>query len=661
MGLTRKELNRFPKKELLKTCKENGIECNSKSLKSELVNKIFKNKQLRGSLIAPPKRVLSEKQKKNLSQFRFKKTTSIEQDNSATISTPKVSQTLDKAQRTNNKIDPTGSNKLEPAPRSLRQDPAGTKKGKAIAAATVTRRDLPKASVAQTSGGRTAVVRFNQKGDDANKQAGKVENLQPASDKKFRDRASQQATLLKGTLYGSQFDAKRMRSVDNHTGRLLRRTTLNKKKRTIAKREFIKSVTKTTDLVDRNIKDKNAKEAERRMNKVTHKQIGAEKDNFDGELEDIGELMQSIEANPDDDQSKIKALLEIAEAESKGLITPEEAKQQKERIRLMDVRRVVGRDEALVIQQLEQQGKREQAEAIRVAENNDEKVEVLEQVDAASSNESFKNLVKKVIRQLREQKQRPGEDEEKAPEETPTDTGETEDVGLVQSVFRLKALRVKLQKAKEVAQEESTKKLLDEIIREVASEREDVKLTQSAFRSKLQRIKEKERQNQALADIVDGLVDSVISEASEEVATEQRGQQRERELDRTAEDISGGAISGASGELTEEVKGENVERLITEIERLFDKMPRAKKRRFRIAIEAVLNPGNVTRKVKVGNLFTTTLFRQLQEANPEFTSEKLQEMLSNDLDVREILTHVRLENEDFERERRTRRRGKKKR
>ena len=48
----RKELRRIKKSELLKICLDNSIDCNRKSSKNELVDKIFKNKELRNSLSA---------------------------------------------------------------------------------------------------------------------------------------------------------------------------------------------------------------------------------------------------------------------------------------------------------------------------------------------------------------------------------------------------------------------------------------------------------------------------------------------------------------------------------------------------------------------------------------------------------------------------------
>lgn len=72
-GLSKKEINRFKKAELMKIVRAEGLPCNTKMLKRDLVDCVFKHKKLRGSLQAPPKREMSEKQKANLSRFRLGK------------------------------------------------------------------------------------------------------------------------------------------------------------------------------------------------------------------------------------------------------------------------------------------------------------------------------------------------------------------------------------------------------------------------------------------------------------------------------------------------------------------------------------------------------------------------------------------------------------
>ena len=68
-GLTKKELKRFSKSALIKICGENSVECNRKDLKTDLVNRIFKNKGLRSKLKAPEKRKASAAQMKAREAF----------------------------------------------------------------------------------------------------------------------------------------------------------------------------------------------------------------------------------------------------------------------------------------------------------------------------------------------------------------------------------------------------------------------------------------------------------------------------------------------------------------------------------------------------------------------------------------------------------------
>jgi hypothetical protein len=96
-GLTKKEINRYKKNDLLKIAKDNGIEANRKMSKRELVNKVYKNKSLRKSLKAPEKRKLTEKQKANLAKYRigkdFKNETKVKQPAQYTAEIRKIEDT----------------------------------------------------------------------------------------------------------------------------------------------------------------------------------------------------------------------------------------------------------------------------------------------------------------------------------------------------------------------------------------------------------------------------------------------------------------------------------------------------------------------------------------------------------------------------------------
>ena len=69
-GLSKKEIKRFKKADLVKLCKEYDVQCSKKDSKALLVDKVFKSKKMRSSLHAPEKRKMSEKQMSNLARFR---------------------------------------------------------------------------------------------------------------------------------------------------------------------------------------------------------------------------------------------------------------------------------------------------------------------------------------------------------------------------------------------------------------------------------------------------------------------------------------------------------------------------------------------------------------------------------------------------------------
>ena len=131
------------------------MKCNSKSSKGELVEFIMKNKGLRGSLPVKDKRVMSDKQKKNLEKFRFKKSTTKEQDDSANVRSPIPTKTISIPIKSKVKIDPTSSNKTELPPPVVKDF---IKKDTMVAEKTTTRKQLPKASVPKAVEGKTKIT-----------------------------------------------------------------------------------------------------------------------------------------------------------------------------------------------------------------------------------------------------------------------------------------------------------------------------------------------------------------------------------------------------------------------------------------------------------------------------------------------------------------------
>ena len=59
------------KADLMKFITSNGLPCNKKMSKKDLVQCVFKHRGMRGSFVIPEKRKLSEKQKANLQRFKI--------------------------------------------------------------------------------------------------------------------------------------------------------------------------------------------------------------------------------------------------------------------------------------------------------------------------------------------------------------------------------------------------------------------------------------------------------------------------------------------------------------------------------------------------------------------------------------------------------------
>jgi hypothetical protein len=320
---TRKELRRIKKADLLEICLDNNIECNRKSSKNSLVDKIFKNKKLRGSLPVPPPRQISEKQRANLTKFRYKKTAELPVDVSANVrKAVEVAAPSKPNPRSRVELDPTASNRNEEAPDSLLQNPSDTNKGKAIAKATPVEKPDRKAKVEKAVAGKTQVV-----GQFGESKGGKVERLEPKSDKKFRDKASEVATQLRAGLHGSVFDAKRMRSVDSHTARLRRRVVQNKKKDLMSNHEFLVSTIKTTDQFDRNLFNRHTSRNNKGMDSARGRATKTQNAAFDGDLEELGEdlLVNDLgELKSADSLKKVNEILEIEELFRIGHISKEQ-------------------------------------------------------------------------------------------------------------------------------------------------------------------------------------------------------------------------------------------------------------------------------------------------------------------------------------------------
>lgn len=282
-GLTKKEIRRFTKKELLKICKDNNLPCNSKSSKAELVAQVFKNKQLKNSLQAKPPRKLSEKQRANLARFRFSKSKDKVEDDSAVVRKPIEEVALSKPVKSLVKVDPTASNKNEPAPASLKQDVEKVNRElKRVAQETIKQVAPRKASIPKFIKEEEKVVDFKT-GDKVEKK--ETKSLLIPLDKKTRDRASFNAEKLHQQLGGTQADAKPMSSLDSHTSRLMKRIEMNSKILKNKEREFKASTTKSSDIFDRELFDKTAKRNREQIRNAIILAREKAKREFDGDLD----------------------------------------------------------------------------------------------------------------------------------------------------------------------------------------------------------------------------------------------------------------------------------------------------------------------------------------------------------------------------------------
>ena len=136
--ITKKEMKRNSKSQLLKIAKEGGLQVSKKMSKAMIVDMLFKNKDLRSKMIAPAKRKPTEKQlaaRKKFAERARKKTSATNVEiKSATIRPPITEPSTSVAVKSRVKVDPKASNKNEPAPRSLKMKPRqSTKIGKIVA------------------------------------------------------------------------------------------------------------------------------------------------------------------------------------------------------------------------------------------------------------------------------------------------------------------------------------------------------------------------------------------------------------------------------------------------------------------------------------------------------------------------------------------------
>lgn len=402
-GLTKKELNRYKKAELLKICKDNNISCSTKSSKAELVSSIFKNKSLRKSLPLKPKRKMSEKQRANLEKFRFKNTISKEQDESATIRSPLPAPVSITKPNPKSKVEvnPTASNKNEPAPASLKQDPSETNKNKSIAKKTLVEPADKKAKILKPIEEKIQVV-----GQFGESKEGKVKTVLNKLDKRLRDKASFSANKLTSQLGGTQFDAKRQEKLDSHTQRLLNNIRLNKKKERIKGIEHIISTNRTTDYFDRQLAGQHQKLSKMRIDRARDKAMKVHKQTFDGQLNELGLLTPLSSTSTNEDKLIRLQLLKIQL--DNGVITKEKYDEEVRKLLSLD-RKVEEKKEEPV----EEEKKEEEKKKVKLDNISDKIVddilksslqELSEEKRNQISDKIVEDIMKSSIQDLSEEK-----------------------------------------------------------------------------------------------------------------------------------------------------------------------------------------------------------------------------------------------------------------
>ncbi len=271
--LTKKEINRYSKAELIKICREEGIKCNTKSSKTMLVAEVLKNKRLRGSLPVKEKRKMSDKQKENLARFRFKKSSiTPEEDDSATVRKPVPVSSIESSTSSRVVVNPTASNRNEPAPPSLRENVTKElKRNKQVAERTPTLPAPRRVKKDVKIVGKIDIVEEEFR----DTVEGKLSTTEYKYERRTRDRASLNANKLHHQhTFADQIE--RLGKNTSHTRRLMNRINENRKITRTLREEFSASTSKTSDLFDRNRlgkrADRNAEELDSAVKVATGKE-----------------------------------------------------------------------------------------------------------------------------------------------------------------------------------------------------------------------------------------------------------------------------------------------------------------------------------------------------------------------------------------------------
>ena len=315
--LTKKEITRYTKKELLAICRKSGIKCNTKSSKAMLVAEVLRNKDLRSTLAVKGKRAMSDKQKENLARFRFKKKAiTPEEDDSALVRKPVPVAALSKPNpKSRVKVNPTASNKVEAPCKSIEQNTqAQVLLNKSVAVNTPEEPKQKKVGKDVKIAGKINIMEEEFRDDIE----GKLLYTEYKFEKRTRDRASLNANKLHHQhTFADQLDQGGMPS---HTKRLLGRIGENRKVIRTRNREFGDSTNKTTDRVDRKVLNSRQEKSEKERQEAERESTG--KVRFDDEDEQDAEEQTEIEREREEaGLTKIQKLIRLNDKLRTGKIS----------------------------------------------------------------------------------------------------------------------------------------------------------------------------------------------------------------------------------------------------------------------------------------------------------------------------------------------------
>ncbi len=304
--LTKKEISRYSKKELLAICRKSGIKCNTKSSKAMLVAEVLRNKDIRSTLAVKGKRAMTQKQKDNLARFRFKKKPITNQESqSAIVNKPvPVASVSVPNPKSRVKVNPRGSNKTAKPCDNIKENVAqelALGKSKAIQTPT-----LPQPKIVGDDVKIVGKVKIMEEEFRDDLQTKALVNTEYKFEKRTRDRASLHANKLHHQHTQSQDTARQGKST-SHTTRLLHNLNTNRKIVLTRIGEFQSSTHKSTDLQDRRILNKSAVANENEMKEATKEAKQDDRD-FDEETQEALIPTKEEKAEQEGNMSRIARL-----------------------------------------------------------------------------------------------------------------------------------------------------------------------------------------------------------------------------------------------------------------------------------------------------------------------------------------------------------------